>query len=83
MFDMEGKVIGINKEIIQNYGGQIGIGFDIKEEMEEGVIDKLKEFGEVRRGWIGVSIKKMKEEIEKRIGMKEKKGEMIEGIIEN
>lgn len=51
--------------------------------MEEGVIDKLKEFGEVRRGWIGVSIKKVKEEIEKRIGMKEKKGEMIEGIIEN
>ncbi len=50
LFDMDGKVIGINAAIISPSGGSIGIGFAIPAEMAAGVIDQLKEFGEVRRG---------------------------------
>ncbi|MEL4375691.1 Do family serine endopeptidase [Brucella cytisi] len=83
LFDMDGKVIGINTAIISPSGGSIGIGFAIPAEMAVGVIDQLKEFGEVRRGWLGVRIQPVTEDIAQSLGLKEAKGALIAGLIEN
>ncbi len=83
LFDMDGKVIGINTAIISPSGGSIGIGFAIPTEMAAGVIDQLKEFGEVRRGWLGVRIQPVTEDIAQSLGLKEAKGALIAGLIEN
>ena len=56
LFDMHGRVIGINTAIISPSGGSIGIGFSIPSQLAVGVIDQLREFGETRRGWLGVRI---------------------------
>ncbi|CAB4326150.1 DegQ family serine endoprotease [Brucella sp. 191011898] len=83
LFDMDGKVIGINTAIISPSGGSIGIGFAIPAEMAAGVIDQLKEFGEVRRGWLGVRLQPVTEDIAQSLGLKETKGALIAGLIEN
>src|SRR5690606_3801495 len=64
-------------------GGSIGIGFAIPAEMAVGVIDQLKQFGEVRRGWLGVRIQPVTEDIAQSLGLKEAKGALIAGLIEN
>lgn len=83
LFDMDGKVIGINTAIYSPSGGSIGIGFAIPAEMAVGVIDQLKQFGEVRRGWLGVRIQPVTEDIAQSLGLKEAKGALIAGLIEN
>ncbi|MGU3398180.1 Do family serine endopeptidase [Brucellaceae bacterium D45D] len=83
LFDMEGKVIGVNTAIISPSGGSIGIGFAIPSEMAVGVIDQLKEFGEVKRGWLGIRIQPVTQDIADSLGLKEAKGALIGGLIEN
>lgn len=83
LFDMDGKVIGINTAIISPSGGSIGIGFAIPAEMAVGVIDQLKEFGEVKRGWLGVRIQPVTEDVAESLGLKEAKGALIAGLVEN
>ncbi len=83
LFDMDGKVIGINTAIISPSGGSIGIGFAIPAEMAVSVIDQLKEFGEVRRGWLGVRIQPVTDDVAQSLGLKEAKGALIAGLIEN
>ncbi|MFD1199498.1 Do family serine endopeptidase [Brucella gallinifaecis] len=83
LFDMNGKVIGINTAIYSPSGGSIGIGFAIPAEMAVGVIDQLKEFGEVRRGWLGVRIQPVTDDIAQSFGLKDAKGALIAGLIEN
>lgn len=83
LFDMEGKVIGVNTAIISPSGGSIGIGFAIPSEMAVGVIDQLKEFGEVKRGWLGIRIQPVTQDIADSLGLKAAKGALIGGLIEN
>ena len=83
LFDMNGQVIGINTAIISPSGGSIGIGFAIPAEMAVGVIDQLKEFGEVKRGWLGVRIQPVTQDIADSLGLKDPKGALIAGLIEN
>jgi serine protease Do len=56
LFNMEGEVIGVNTAILSPDGGSIGIGFAMSSEVVERVVAQLQEFGETRRGWLGVSI---------------------------
>ncbi|WP_163616527.1 S1C family serine protease, partial [Klebsiella pneumoniae] len=56
LFDMYGQVIGINTAIISPTGGSIGIGFAIPADLAAGVIQQLRDHGEVQRGWLGVRI---------------------------
>ncbi|WP_273524561.1 DegQ family serine endoprotease [Rhodosalinus sediminis] len=56
LFDMDGRVIGVNTAILSPDGGSIGIGFAMASNVVKGVIDQLREFGETRRGWLGVRI---------------------------
>ncbi|PIE11443.1 MAG: serine protease [Rhodobacterales bacterium] len=56
LFNMAGEVIGVNTAILSPNGGSIGIGFAMSSAVVENVVDQLKEFGETRRGWLGVRI---------------------------
>ena len=56
MFNLDGQVIGVNTAIFSPSGGSIGIGFAVPSAMAQNVIESLRRFGEVRRGWLGVRI---------------------------
>ena len=56
LFNMDGEVVGVNTAILSPNGGSIGIGFAMSSAVVESVVDQLKEFGETRRGWLGVRI---------------------------
>jgi len=81
LFNMYGEVIGINTAIISPSGGSIGIGFSIPAEMAVGVVSQLREFGETRRGWLGVRIQPVTSEIAESLGIKLAKGALVSGII--
>ena len=63
LFNMDGEVIGINTAIISPTGGSIGIGFAVPSEIAVNVIDQLREFGETRRGWLGVRIQDVTDDV--------------------
>ncbi len=81
LFNMNGEVIGINTAIISPSGGSIGIGFSIPSQLAVGVVDQLREFGETRRGWLGVRIQPVTDDIAESLGMKSAKGALIAGVI--
>ncbi|WP_373695900.1 DegQ family serine endoprotease [Aquibium pacificus] len=81
LFNMEGKVIGINTAIISPSGGSIGIGFSIPARLAENVISQLREFGETHRGWLGVRIQPVTDDIAESLGMPNAKGALVAGII--
>ena len=79
LFDMEGKVIGINTAIIAQ--GQ-GIGFAIPISMAKTILPDLKSSGKVTRGWMGVSVQDVSEDIAKSLGLKTQKGALISDVVE-
>ena len=80
LFDMNGDVIGINTAILSPSGGSIGIGFAVPSSMAKPVIDQLTQFGETRRGWLGVRIQNVDESIAESLGLKEPKGALVAGV---
>ncbi|CAN7464194.1 DegQ family serine endoprotease [Pararhizobium sp. LjRoot255] len=81
LFNMKGEVIGINTAIISPSGGSIGIGFSVPTELAQNIINQLKEFGETHRGWLGVRIQPVTDEIAESLKMQSPKGALIAGII--
>ncbi|MDI6835855.1 MAG: Do family serine endopeptidase [Rhizobiaceae bacterium] len=81
LFNMDGEVIGINTAIISPSGGSIGIGFAVPTELAENVIRQLKEFGETRRGWLGVRIQPVTDAVAASVGLKNNKGALVSGVI--
>ncbi|WP_394690090.1 DegQ family serine endoprotease [Hoeflea sp.] len=81
LINMNGEVIGINTAIISPSGGSIGIGFAVPTELAVNVIDQLREFGETRRGWLGVRIQPVTDDIAESLGMDEAMGALVAGII--
>ena len=69
LFDMDGKVIGINTAIFSQTGGSVGIGFAISSNLAMQVVDQLVEYGRTRRGWLGVFIQEVTEEIADSLGV--------------
>ena len=80
LFNMDGQVIGVNTAIISPTGGSIGIGFAIPASTAMHVIGQLREFGETRRGWLGVRIQTVTDEIADSLGMNAPKGALIASI---
>jgi serine protease Do len=76
-FDVRGNVIGVNTAIYSPSGGSVGIGFAIPAEVAKDVVAALKEKGSVARGWIGVKIQPVTEEIAESLGLKSTKGALI------
>ncbi len=83
LFNLEGKVIGINTAIIApGQTGSIGIGFAIPSNAASNIIDQLIKFGETKRGWLGVRIQQVTKEIAEVQQLDEPKGALIAGVSE-
>jgi serine protease Do len=80
LFNLDGEVIGINTAIISPSGGSIGIGFAVPAKTAVAVIDQLRQFGETRRGWLGVRIQQVTDDIAESLGMKQVRGALVAGI---
>jgi serine protease Do len=81
LFNMRGEVIGINTAIISPSGGSIGIGFSVPSEIAIGVVKQLMDFGETRRGWLGVRIQPVTDDVAQSLGLASAKGALVAGII--
>ena len=81
LFNMKGEVIGINTAIISPSGGSIGIGFSVPTELAQNIFLQLRDFGETRRGWLGVRIQPVTDDIAESLGMDTPKGALVAGII--
>ncbi|MEX2691996.1 DegQ family serine endoprotease [Rhizobium mongolense] len=81
LFNMKGEVIGINTAIISPSGGSIGIGFSVPSELAAGVVNQLREFGETRRGWLGVRIQPVTDDVADSLGLDTAKGALVAGVI--
>ncbi|MGI9483001.1 MAG: DegQ family serine endoprotease [Hyphomicrobiales bacterium] len=77
LFNMNGEVIGINTAIISPSGGSIGIGFSIPATTAVSVIDQLLKYGETRRGWLGVRIQSVTDEIAEGLGLDKARGALV------
>lgn len=81
MFDMKGKVIGVNTMIFSPTGTNIGIGFAIPSNQVKQVVGQLKEFGKTRRGWMGVTIQSITDEVAESLGLDNTDGAIISSVV--
>jgi serine protease Do len=79
LFNMAGEVIGINTAILSPSGGSIGIGFATPASTVQPVIDQLRQFGEVRRGWLGVRIQNVDDTIAESLDLGPTRGALVSG----
>ena len=80
LFNMEGFVVGVNTAIISPSGGSIGIGFSVPANTAKVVIDQLREFGETRRGWLGVKIQNVTPDIAEGLGLGHAGGALVSDV---
>ncbi|MCZ2204037.1 Do family serine endopeptidase [Bartonella sp. A05] len=83
LFDRNGEVIGINTAIISPSGGSIGIGFAIPSDMAVSIINQLRDFGEIRRGWLAIHIQPVTDDIAKSLQLEHPVGVLVAGKIEH
>ena len=82
LFNMDGEVIGVNTAIISPSGGSIGLGFSMASNTVDPVVKQLKEYGEVRRGWLGVNIGSVNDEMAEALGLDEPMGAIIRDVFD-
>src|SRR5712675_2263272 len=80
LFNLEGEVIGVNTAIISPSGGSIGIGFAVPSKTVVAVIDQLRQYKEMRRGWLGVKIQPVTEELADALNFKPARGALVAGV---
>src|SRR5437016_4268416 len=80
LFNLDGEVVGVNTLIISPSGGSIGIGFAVPSKTVAGVVDQLRQFGELRRGWLGVRIQQVTDEIAESLSIKPTRGALVAGV---
>jgi serine protease Do len=81
LFNLEGQVIGVNTAIYSPTGGSVGIGFSIPSATVKAVVTQLIKHGQVKRGWLGVRIQEVTDEISESLGMKEATGALVADIV--
>ncbi|NIZ14177.1 Do family serine endopeptidase [Phaeobacter sp. HF9A] len=82
LFNMDGEVIGVNTAILSPNGGSIGIGFSMASNVVSKVVSQLKEYGETRRGWLGVRIQDVTADLAEAIGLDSVSGVLITDVPE-
>ncbi len=80
LFNTSGEVIGMNTAILSPSGGSIGIGFSMASNVVSKVVDQLKQFGETRRGWLGVRIQDVTQDVADAMGLAEAKGALVTDV---
>ena len=82
LFNMTGEVIGVNTAILSPNGGSIGIGFAMSSAVVSRVVDQLRDFGETRRGWLGVRIQNVDPDMADALGIADAKGALVTDVPE-
>jgi serine protease Do len=82
LFNLDGEVIGINTAILSPSGGSVGIGFATPANTVQPVIDQLQKYGETRRGWLGVRIQNVDDEIAENLALGPVRGALVAGVDE-
>jgi serine protease Do len=80
LLNLKGEVIGINTAIFSPSGGSIGIGFAIPSNLAKPIVADLQKFGKTRRGWLGVRIQSVTEDIAENLGLKEQQGALVASV---
>ena len=80
LFNIEGKVIGINTAIISQTGGSIGLGFAIPSNSAKKIVQQLKDFGRTKRGWLGVQIQPVSKDFAESLGLENEKGAFVSNV---
>ena len=80
LFNLDGQVVGVNTAILSPNGGSIGIGFSMASNVVSKVVDQLRQFGETRRGWLGVRIQDITPDVAEAMGLAEAKGALITDV---
>ncbi len=80
LFNMDGDVIGVNTAILSPTGGSIGIGFSMASNVVTRVVDQLQKYGETRRGWLGVRIQDVTEDVAEAMELAATKGALITDV---
>jgi serine protease Do len=83
MFNLKGEVIGVNSVIISPSGGNVGIGLAIPSNLAKPIIDQLKEKGSIVRGWLGVKIQPVTDDIAKSLGLTDTKGALVAEVVKD
>ncbi len=82
LFNLEGQVIGVNTAIFSPSGGSVGIGFSIPSSLAERVVAQLRDFGRTKRGWLGVRIQTVTDEIAESLGLDSARGALVASVTE-
>lgn len=83
LFDMRGNVIGINNAIFSPSGGSVGIGFAIPAEIAEPIVEQLKSGEEIERGYLGVSIQPINDDLADSLGLERNSGELVQIVTDD
>jgi serine protease Do len=83
LFDMRGNVIGINNAIFSPSGGSVGIGFAIPAEIAAPIVEKLRDGQEIQRGYLGVRLQPVDEDLALSLGLPKRRGELAQTVEEN
>jgi serine protease Do len=82
LFNLDGDVVGVNTAILSPTGGSIGIGFSMASNVVKRVVDQLEQYGETRRGWLGVRIQDVTEDVAEAMGLDEARGALVTDVPE-
>ena len=77
LFNAAGEVVGINSAIFSPTGGSVGIGFAVPSDMAKPIVDQLRQYGRTHRGWLGVKIQEVNEQVADSLGLKSKGGALV------
>ncbi|MEP1219264.1 MAG: DegQ family serine endoprotease [Parvibaculum sp.] len=80
LFDLDGRVVGVNSAIISPSGASVGIGFAVPTSTVKPIVDQILKYGETRRGWIGVRIQTVTPEIAESLGLGTARGALVAGV---
>lgn len=83
MFDMKGNVVGVNTSIYAPNGNSVGIGFAIPSEIAKKVVDQIRQYGRTKRGWLGVHVQPVSEDIAEGLGLKDLKGALVGNVVKD
>lgn len=80
LLNMRGEIVGVNMSILSPAGGSVGVSFAVPAKLARSVIDQLRSAGDVKRGWLGVKIQNVTDDIAESVGLKEARGTLISEV---
>ena len=83
LFNLDGEVVGINSQIYTRSGGFMGLSFAVPSNMASDIVAQLRDNGEVNRGWLGVQIQEVNQDLAESFGLEKAIGALIADVIED